>query len=456
MLEDFIEYIEKNHLIRKGDRILAAVSGGIDSMVMTDLLLRSGNIAGIAHCNFSLRGKESEGDEKMVREYSAKHKIQFFSFKFKTGEYAKSKGISVEMAARELRYEWFEKIRKENRFDSVAVAHNLNDNIETVILNLIRGTGISGLTGIRPSSNKIIRPLLFATRQSIELYSAKHGIGFREDMTNSDTRITRNKIRHKIIPMMKEINPSVEKTLNETSERLNGINQIVCEYITDLRIQMFRKTGSSTLVQIKDLGNYMHNRSLIFELFKPYGISGSLVDDLMKIIKGRTGGQVFSDTHRFLKNRDELIISGADTMNDERSFSTPEDLGRSELVDSVKCIALKADFTIDPDSRTAYLDHSRISFPITIRRWRTGDYFYPFGMTGKKKVSDYFIDRKFSRIAKDKAMILESDGRIVWIIGERIDNRFRITKSTRKALIIKARPASASDSAGKAGKIRLQ
>jgi tRNA(Ile)-lysidine synthase len=238
MFEEFISYIRKNNLFKSQDRLLLAVSGGIDSMVMSHLFIKLGTNIGIAHCNFCLRNKESDMDEDLVRDFASENKIPFYSIRFKTKEHARKKGISVQMAARELRFEWFEKVRIENNFDFVVVAHNLDDKIETMLINLTRGTGLTGLTGMKPLSNRIIRPLLFATRKKIEEYCSDNHITFREDKSNAETRYTRNKIRHLIIPVLKEINPSVKETLNETAERLSGIDEILSGYIDDIRLKI--------------------------------------------------------------------------------------------------------------------------------------------------------------------------------------------------------------------------
>jgi len=443
MLHDFLNYIEDNKLAKKGDRILAAVSGGIDSMVMADLLLKAGLLSGIAHCNFGLREKESDLDEQMVRKYASKHHVPFYSFRFMTKDHARKNGISIEMAARELRYEWFKKIMKEEGYAAVAVAHNLNDNVETFLLNLIRGTGIAGLTGMKPSVNHIIRPLLFATRKSIEEYRNENGISFREDRTNADTKFKRNKVRHKVIPLLREINASVELTLNDTTERLSGIYDILSDVMSRTRNSIFREEEGKIIVNINRLEPYLENKAFLFELFRPYGISGSLLKDLVKVITGHTGGQIFTGTHRILKNRNEILIS-AQPENEKETFimSTLADLRKCPLFAKVKTATVSKNLIILSDPGTASLDLEKISFPVIISRWEPGDYFFPFGMKQKKKLSDYFIDRKFSRLEKEKAMIMESGGKIVWIIGERIDNRFRITKSTKKALIIKAQGQS--------------
>ena len=310
MISELKKFIDENHLVKAGDRILLAVSGGIDSMVMAHLFLNSGYETGIAHCNFSLRGSESDKDEELVRKYAADNNIPFYTIRFDTKAFAKSNGISIEMAARDLRFKWFEEIRQENNYNSVAIAHNMNDNIETLLINLTRGTGLTGLSGMRPSHDGIIRPLLFATRQDIYNYHNEHHIIFREDQSNAETVFTRNKIRHQVIPVLKEINPSIETTLNETAKRFAGINRIVSEYITQLRDIVSEQKEESTVFNINFLEKHTENKAVLFELFKPFGINNLQLNDLMKVIEGKTGGYISTGSHRIIKNRKELIVSG--------------------------------------------------------------------------------------------------------------------------------------------------
>jgi tRNA(Ile)-lysidine synthase len=444
MQHDFLKYIDDNNLVEKGDRVLLAVSGGIDSMVMTDLFVRAGIETGLAHCNFGLRGRESDKDEALVRKYAENAGIPFYSIRFKTDDYAYKNGISIQMAARELRYRWFEEIRKKNKFDSIAVAHNLNDNIETILINMTRGTGIAGLTGMKAISNQVIRPLLFATRHSIEEYRKKYSIKYREDSSNTETKYIRNKIRHLVIPLLKEINPAIEITLIETAERLNGINEIVTVYIDGISKSVLKKVDKNSIaVDLNQLLPYLKNSAILYELFKKFGITNNTLKDLYKIIKGRTGIQLFTGTHRFLKNRQEIIIS-KDFKTEDKYYkiSSVSELMIVPGIISAGITGITDSFSIPDDQDTACLDSKKISFPLVIRSWLPGDYFYPLGMKKKKKLSDYFIDRKYSLIDKENILILESDGRIVWILGERIDNRFRITKSTTRGLIIKAEPHS--------------
>jgi tRNA(Ile)-lysidine synthase len=439
MLTPFKKFIDENSLIKPCQRVLLAVSGGIDSMVMADLFLQSGYKTGIAHCNFSLRGDESDNDEEMVRNYSSIHKIPFHTIRFDTKAFAKKKGLSVQMAARELRYTWFEEIRKENGYDLIAVAHNLNDNIETLLINLIRGTGITGLTGMKPASNRIIRPVLFASRLDIISYCDQQNISFREDKSNSDTKYTRNKIRHLVIPVLKEINPSIENTLNETAERFTDLNEILSDYISVIRDSVSEQKGELITFNISTLKTYLHNKTVLFELFKPYGITSLLLKDLTSVIDGKTGGMIITGTHRIIKNRKEIIISyEAAEKNDSYSIEDLSDFQKVPEIKTADIFDITDKFEIPKDSSSACLDYDKILFPLLIRKWKTGDYFYPLGMNRKKKLSDYFIDKKYSKFDKEKKLILESDGKIVWIIGDRIDNRFRITESTKKALIIKA------------------
>ncbi len=440
MLKKFQKFISDNRLAYKETRILLAVSGGIDSMVMAHLFLESGFITGIAHCNFLLRGYESDMDEEMVRNFASEKNIPFYSKRFDTLRYSRSEGLSVQMAARDLRYAWFEKVRIENGFDVIAIAHNLNDNIETLLINLIRGTGIYGLKGMSPLNNNIIRPLLFATREDIIKYCSRNKIIFREDKSNADTKYTRNKIRHKIIPVLKEINPSIERTLIETAERFNGIEEIVSEYIFNIRERISFVKGDMTLFNITLLKSYIGNKTILYELFKPFSISNTQLNDLVKVINGRTGGWINTSGHRIIKNRKELIIS-TQPLERETFFSINNISEFSEVKEilSAKISNRTKNFIIPSDSAVAALDAEKVTYPLIIRNWKEGDHFYPLGMEKKKKLSDYFTDNKYSAIDKEEILILESDGKIVWIIGDRIDNRFKITDSTREILLIKAK-----------------
>jgi len=438
MLNRFKSYIAEKNLINSGNRILLAVSGGIDSMVMSHLFLQLENKTGIAHCNFSLRAGESDKDEELVREFAGKHNIPFHTIKFETAVFASEEGLSIQMAARELRYKWFEEIMKENGYNLVAVAHNLNDNIETLLINLTRGTGIAGLTGIKPITNNIIRPLLFATRNDIIEYCNKHKIIFREDRSNADTKYTRNKIRHKVIPILKEINPAIETTLNDTAERFTGINEIVDEYILGLREKISEQKGDLITFNVNLLKSHLHNLTIVFELFRPFGINNLQLDDLIKVIQGKTGGLIVTRSHRIIKNRKEIIVSIADNENKPSCIiKNIQGFRKIPGIVSADFTDISDKFIIPSDSSICCIDSDKVSFPMIVRTWKPGDHFHPLGMKHKKKLSDYFVDNKYSKFDKENIRILESAGEIVWVIGDRIDDRFRITDSTARALVIK-------------------
>lgn len=441
MFEKFLKYLSFNCEAGCRAKIILAVSGGIDSMVMADLFSRTGYETAIAHCNFKLRGTDSDGDELFVTEYASRSGKPFFLKHFDTKGYAMEKSISIEMAARELRYQWFEEIRQNNGYDLIAVAHNLNDNVETFLINLTRGTGIAGLCGIKARQGSVIRPLLFATRAEIEKYAKINKVACREDKTNAELKFIRNRIRHRIIPLFRQINPSFDETITTTLERLGEIQEIVTVFIAEARRKAIKKEDKETVVfNVLILSEIRPFRTVLFELFRPYGISSGLLDGLADLIlKGRTGAQLHTGSHRILRNRNEIIVLPAEGSGpEEYLINNISDLQKIPFIREAAIVKKSARFRIINDPDVACLDAGSVSFPLIIRRWRHGDRFCPFGMTSFRKLSDYFTDRKYSVSDKEKVLLIESAGNIVWIIGERIDDRFKVTGSTRSVLIIKA------------------
>jgi len=438
MLEKFLDYIEKNKLAGKSDRILLAVSGGIDSMVMADLFSRTGFDTGIAHCNFKLRGKDSDNDELFVKEYAERLGRPFFSISFNTLEYARKRGISAEMAARKLRYEWFEELRFKHKYDRIALAHNRNDNVETILINLCRGTGIKGLTGMKPLNGNLIRPLLFASRSQIQEYATENSIEYRLDITNEETKFIRNKFRHQIIPLFREINPSFDDTVTEMAGRLSELNDILESYITTVKQNVTVKENGETVFNLKKLLEYSPLNTTLFELFRPYGLSARQLESLIKTVYSQTGSVLFTETHRIIKNRDEIIITRIPVSEHcEYLINSLEEFGRLPFIESVEVKSVYSDFRIERDPMVAFINYEMIKFPLKIRSWKAGDRFMPFGMDSFRKLSDYFTDIKFSIPEKEKALVMESEGDIIWLLGERIDNRFRITPATKSALVIR-------------------
>ncbi len=439
MIDLFVQYNKQKQLFSEKDRILLAISGGIDSMVMLQVFLRAGYNTAAAHCNFRLRGKESDEDQEFVEQQCLKHNIKLFKKCFDTSVYAAERGISIQMAARELRYEWLEEIRSAKGFDLIATGHNLNDSVETILINLIRGTGINGLTGINAKAGHIIRPLLFATREMINEYAGKNAVEYREDSSNKQTKYTRNKIRHKIIPVLKQINPSVLHSIVETSEYLKSANSIYSQVIETKKDLLVRHTGSSSIIKINEIKKLEPLEAWVYELFKEWGFGKGQVNDIIRIIDAPAGKQLFSATHTLTKDRGKLIIGPA--TNEEKKtviIRSIEDFNMAGGPVKQASLIPVRDFIMIKDPAYACLDAALIHYPLKIRSWAEGDYFYPLGMEGRKKVSDLLIDMKIPLPDKKNIFVLEMDGDIIWVTGIRIDNRFRINDSTEEVLLLRS------------------
>ena len=396
MLQPFINYISKEKLFLPEERILLAVSGGMDSIAMTELFNQARFTYDIAHCNFQLRGKESDLDQFFVSDLAKKQKVSFYFKTFFTKEYSQEKGISIQMAARELRYRWFEELLASGKFDHIATAHHLDDQVETFFINMMRSTGIAGFHGIQPKKGKIIRPMLFATREEISLFVKANHFSFREDSSNKETKYLRNKIRHKIVPVLLEINPEFTKILSENISRVREAEIIFREQIETLRNQIVIKDKDQILLSIKDLKKLNPLSTYLFEFLAPFGFNFSVVSDLARAIDVDPGRQFFSPTYRVIKDRNELIVTTVDpgmTMRiNQDEYLIPYDF--SLLDDPIKLtlriIPKTQFFEVDPSVFTANLDLHKVTYPLKLRKWRRGDHFYPFGRNHKKKAERFF------------------------------------------------------------------
>jgi len=436
MLSRFTDFINEKKLFEPHQKVLLAISGGIDSMVLLHLFEKSGLNYGVAHCNFQLRGSESNGDEKFVRVAVLQHGVPAFFQSFETEEHARINGISVEMAARELRYDFFEKVRADNNFDYIATAHHQDDLMETFFLNLSRKTGIKGLTGIKVKSGKIIRPLMFAGRSAIEQYAMRQSIDFRDDSTNIETVFQRNFIRHNIIPLFTQLNPAFKKNFLATIQNLKSAEDVFSERIEAWKQKVMQQTTGGAIIDISLLLTVSFPEILLYEILSDYRFNPSVARQVLQSLDADSGKQFYSHTHRLVKDREKLFVTELPDDQKRIFYIEKDDIELFTPFDMTIEKRDSRDFIIIKDSKVACLDLDKLEFPLLIRNWQQGDYFQPLGMTGFKKLSDFFIDEKIPLHEKENIWLLCSGQKIVWILGLRIDNRFKITPQTKQILKI--------------------
>lgn len=431
--EKVSQYIEKHQLISKGETILVGLSGGSDSVALLHMLSTAGYSCVAAHCNFHLRGEESQRDENFVRQWCQDKNIPLHVKQFNTESYANKEHISIEMAARQLRYNWFEELCNVLGIHHVAIAHHQDDSAETVLLNLIRGTGIKGLTGISPKNGNIIRPMLCLSKTEINQYIEEHSLNYVDDSTNGKTVYQRNKIRLEILPLMEQINPSVKNTIARMSYHLSQVENI---YESFIRLEKTRVMPDNRIL-IAELEKCLEPEALLFEILAPYGFNSDQITQIYRSLNGISGKIFFSPTYRLLKNRDDMVVDKISAICDD-SYSIQEDATRLDFPIhlNIESINNLENFTIPKSPHTLCIDRDKVSFPLVLRRWEKGDWFIPFGMDGRKKLSDYFSDNKFSIADKESSWILTSEDKVVWIVGHRPDNRFKVDTCTRKILKI--------------------
>lgn len=435
----FQNYIKEHALFRDDESVLLAVSGGRDSVLMTHLFKESGYNFGIAHCHFGLRGEESDGDKEFCAGLAQKLKVSFHTIQFDTAEYANEHRISIQMAARDLRYQWLEKIREESGYQYIGIAQHQNDATETMILNLTRGTGISGLHGILPKRGKLIRPLLFLSREEINDVFTRENYAFREDSSNFSTKYARNKIRLEVIPVLKQLNPGLERTFEENRKRFLDLEFILEQKVSELKERLFKNTEHEEIeISLPDLQKLKPLNTLLFELFRPYGFSEAVLSDLQKSWFAEPGRIFRSLNHQLLLDRNKLILSRiTEHPNEERLIhqEAGEYHWRGKVIKSRVSTSAGSDLIKKPD--LAQLDFDLLQFPLKLRSWKNGDYFQPLGMNGRKKLSDFFIEQKISLNRKHDIGVLENgNGDILWIAGFRIDGRYKISKHTKKVFIL--------------------
>lgn len=435
MISQVQEYISHHKLLSKDSKVIVGLSGGPDSMVLIHILLQLGYECIAAHCNFHLRGEASDKDAEFVNKWCEEQNVPLNTVSFDTQAYASQNKISIEMAARNLRYNWFEKIRKEHQADAIAIAHHEDDSVETILINLIRGTGIKGLTGIPNKNNYIVRPLLSITRSQIIEYLTNNKISYVTDHTNEEDIYTRNTLRLKVLPILESINPSVKNSIINTSNNLRETEKIYNGYIVDIIPSVFKNNQ----INIEQLKKTYSPQSLLFEILSPLGFTPSVIDDVSNNLDSIPGKIYLSKEYRLLKDRDYLIISEIEAEgfdNDLFSIYADSQVLKTPFPISIKKEKHNSEFKIQKRNTILQVDLDKLSFPLTLRKWKKGDWFIPFGMTGKKKLSDFFTDNKFNLIEKEATWVLTSEKEIVWVINHRVDNRFRITNETKSVFIM--------------------
>ena len=441
MLKAFKSYIHSSGLFSQSDRILLAVSGGVDSIVMVQLFKDAGFNFGIAHVNFELRGDESDGDEAFVKNLAEQFAVPIYIKHFDTKQYAADRKISVQMAARDLRYAWFDEIVTENNYNFIATAHHLDDQAETFFINLLRGTGISGMHGILPKQGKLIRPMMFTTREKIMALAHDLNLAWREDRSNKSRKYLRNKLRLDVLSELYKINPLFSYKLNESISHLRDVETIYNYHIAGVTADLVQQTPNGITISIDWIYEYQPHNTYLFELLKPYDFSYPVVKEIVRSIDTFSGKVFYSPTHRLLRDREHFIIQPLSDLSPDTIDSEVYTIERNTTnIEFPVCLCTHETDNISElpmgKASIACLDLDKLHFPLKLRKWEKGDWFMPLGLKGKMKLSDFFINQKVSLADKEKIWLLVSGEDIVWVIGKRIDNRFRITPKTKKSFVI--------------------
>ncbi len=433
-----LHFIRQHRLIKEGEKVLVALSGGIDSMVLLQLLYRLHFRVNVAHCNFKLRGKESDADEFLCEEVCKQLQIPFHQIHFDTLAYAGEKKISVQMAARELRYAWFRKLSYAHGYPVTATAHHLDDQAETVLLNLLTGKSVESMQGIPVRNNNIVRPLLNCTKEELHRYAVEKSLHWREDQSNEQNSYQRNYIRNEIMPMLQVMNPAVSGQLHTMAERMNEWNLLAEEGVHHLLSGCTEEKDGYTLFHLQPILDHPARKMLLWKLLSPYGFEGAIIQEIAHPDL-QAGKKFHASPYTLRIDRNTAFLEKDGTETIENTYVIPEktDLLVMEKGNlKIELVPSSQIAQIPPDSNQAFIDASKLRFPLEVRGWNQGDFFYPLGMDRPKKLSDFFIDKKIPVYEKHQKHLVLSDGNIIWIIGERIDHRYRMTENTEHVLHI--------------------
>jgi tRNA(Ile)-lysidine synthase len=431
-------WLRETGIIVPQNRILVAVSGGMDSMVLLHTLASLGMAHAVAHCNFQLRGEEADAEEMVVGNFARQLDIPFFVQRFDTANYAKSKGISIQLAARELRYNWFARLCDEHGFSYTAVGHNRDDSVETFFINLFRGSGVRGLDGIPSINGLVIRPLLFADRAMISEYVAYHRIPWREDSSNLKDVYLRNRIRHRVIPVFKASSSTASSGISKTMQHLHSTGTLLDAFLITWKLQWCQDSGTGLQIPLKALDEFPQPVELLSEILIGYGFPGGMSEKILDAARTSESKKFYGSTHRLVTTRNMLVISKLESSVDAPSWYLDEGIEQLEqpVQMTIEVIYPDVNFKPDPDQNKAFLDLDTLQFPLEIRRWKAGDRFMPLGMNQFKKLSDFFIDEAYTLPEKEQCWLILSGGEIAWIPGRRIDNRFRIRPETKRVICL--------------------
>lgn len=434
MLKNFKNHIENQLPFLKDVKLIIAISGGIDSVVLAHLCKRLHFNFALAHCNFNLREEESNKDEEFVLELADQLEVEVFIQNFDTQAYSDENKCSIQMAARELRYTWFNELAEQLQFDYILTAHHADDNLETFLINFTRGTGLNGLTGIPILNENIARPLLPFSRAAIEEYAKANSLLWREDSSNSSRKYLRNKLRHDVVPILKEINPQLLESFQNTLENLNDTADIVEESLNAVAKRAIVDLDEYGITyKISEFKKVNNSKAYLFEMFNAYGFSQW--DDIVDLLDAESGKQVLSNTYRLIKHRDFLILTELKDNTIESVTISADEVKNGIVETPIGNLIFK---TVESIARTSknviYIDKEKLNFPLKLRFWRDGDSFQPLGMKGKKKISKYLKDEKLSLVEKENTWLLTSDTDIVWVVGLRADDRYKVVESTKEIL----------------------
>jgi len=435
-VKSFTDFIEQNNLFERDSKVLAAVSGGMDSVLMVHLLKSAGYNFGIAHCNFTLRGDESLSDQEFCNNLAMQLGVPFHTINFDTLKHAAAEKISTQMAARDLRYQWFEQVRQQSGYTVIALAHHQNDAIETILLNLTRGTGIAGMHGILPKNGNLVRPLLFLGREEVQGIINENSLAYVEDSSNASAKYARNKIRLEVIPKLKELNPALEQTFEKNLGHFRDLELFLEQQIATLKKDLFNHKGDEIHIEIAAIKKLEPKRLLLYKLLQEFGFNETVIDDLIESLDKHAGRVFESAGHRLLLDRGKLILT-------KLSQGTRQEVivGKNEREVNYRGYKLSvlhddSPLIVKNNPMAVSIDTDLLIYPLTLRSWKQGDRFYPLGMRKAKKISDFFIDQKVPLHGKEAIpLLVNGNGDIIWIGGFRPDDRYKVSDNTKKVTI---------------------